>query len=123
MSISVPVGEPRHLSTSADFFRTLKSGGYIVLSELATTPKATNPQGLQPLEVFRWLELLSEAMKTMGLNMRVAPSFKEMLIEAGFVDVTETKFEYPWGPWPEDRRMKAIGFWHVGMFPISSLGD
>lgn len=73
--------------------------------------------------VFKWIELVNEAMMKVGLNLRVAPSFKEMLIEAGFVDVTETKIEYPWGPWPEDRRMKAIGYWHVGMSSLSILSD
>jgi hypothetical protein len=47
--------------------------------------------------------------------MRVAPTFKDLLTDAGFVDVVETKFEVPWGTWPEDRRKKAIGLWHLGL--------
>jgi hypothetical protein len=56
------------------------------------------------------------AMKEMGFNLRVASSFKNMLIDAGFEDVVETKLEVPWGAWPKERRRKAIGLWHVGLF-------
>ncbi len=94
--------------------RTLKPGGYVELSELATTPETTNPNCSQPLVVFRWLELFNEAMETRGFTRRIAPTFKDLLTKAGFVDVVETKFEVPWGPWPEDRRLKAIGLWHLG---------
>lgn len=52
----------------------------------------------------------------MGFDMSVAPTFKDMLTNAGFVDVVEEKFEVPWGPWPKDRRLRSIGFWHVGLW-------
>ena len=94
--------------------RTLKPGGYVELSELEVTPKATNRNYPQPFQVIRWLDLYDEAMKSMGFNFRIASAFKNMLIDAGFVDVVETKFEVPWGAWPKDRRRKAIGLWHLG---------
>jgi hypothetical protein len=54
-------------------------------------------------------------MKKMGFNFRIAHSFKQMLADAGFVDIVEEKLEVPWGAWPKDRRRKAIGLWHLGM--------
>lgn len=96
--------------------RTLKPGGYIELSELEVTPTATNPTGLQPVTIYRWLELYDQALKKRGFEFRIATSFKDLLTNAGFVDVVETRFEVPWGPWPEDRRRKAIGFWHLGSY-------
>jgi hypothetical protein len=68
--------------------------------------------------IFRWLDLFNEAMEKRGFQMRVASTFKDLLTNAGFVDVVETKFEVPWGPWPEDRRKKAIGLWHIGSCSI-----
>lgn len=53
----------------------------------------------------------------MWFNFRVAHAFKNMLTDAGFVDVVETKLEVPWGTWPKDRRRKAIDLWHLGLYP------
>ena len=97
--------------------RTLKPGGYVELSELGATPEGTNQNYPPPFQIFRWLDLYDEAMKKMGFNSRVAHAFKNMLTDAGFVDVVERKFEVPWGAWPKDRRGKAIGLWHLGLCP------
>lgn len=50
----------------------------------------------------------------MGYDMLIARKFKQMMLDAGFVDVTEEIFEVPWGGWPKDTRLKAIGVWHLG---------
>jgi hypothetical protein len=55
-------------------------------------------------------------MKKMGFNFRIAHSFKQMLADAGFVDIVEERLEVPWGAWPKDRRRKAIGLWHLGLY-------
>jgi hypothetical protein len=89
------------------------------MCELAANPAVTNPDSPDPVLTFRWLNLLNEAMLSMGLQLRVAPTLKDLLRDAGFVDIVETKFEVPWGAWPEDRRQKAIGFWHMGMCIIN----
>jgi hypothetical protein len=94
---------------------SLKPGGYVELSELATLPEPTNPDYPRPVHLYRWLEALSEASRRMGFSMRVAPTFKELVINAGFEDVVETKFEVPWGTWPESERQKTAGFWHLGL--------
>jgi hypothetical protein len=62
-------------------------------------------------------------MKKMGFNFRIAHSFENMLVEAGFVDVVVTKFEVPWGAWSKDRRKKAIGLWHLGLCSRSCAPD
>jgi ubiquinone/menaquinone biosynthesis C-methylase UbiE len=106
----------------AQVYRTLKPGGYIELSELATLPTSTNPNYPSPVTIYRWLDLLAEASTRMGFTMRIAPTFKELLTNAGFVDVVETKFDVPWGTWPEDKRMKAVGFWHLGLCFVKEHG-
>jgi ubiquinone/menaquinone biosynthesis C-methylase UbiE len=104
----------------AQAYRTLKPGGYVELSELGATPEATNPDYPQPVVIFQWLELLRDALAKMGMHLRIAHTFKDMVIEAGFIDVVETKFEVPWGTWPKDRKAKTIGFWHLGKSSTSS---
>jgi ubiquinone/menaquinone biosynthesis C-methylase UbiE len=95
-------------------FRTLRPGGYIELSELALNPQSYDSQFPPNSQVLYWIELLMQAADKMGYNMRIARSFKTLLLEAGFEDVTEEIFEVPWGGWPKDKRLKAIGTWHLG---------
>lgn len=97
-------------------FRTLKPGGYVELTELDVNPQATNLEALQPTQLLTWLNLAGQAMARRGFTMRIAQMFKDMLIDAGFVDVVETKFDVPWGTWPRDRMQKTIGFWHLEQF-------
>lgn len=85
------------------------------MCELAANPQVTNPDCLLPVQTFRWLDLLNEAMLKKGLQLRVAPTLKDLLKDAGFVDIVETKFEIPWGAWPDDKTKKAVGFWHLGL--------
>jgi hypothetical protein len=85
------------------------------MCELGANPKATNPDCLHPVQTFIWLDLLDEAMRKAGLQLKVAPTLKDLLKDAGFVDVVETKFEIPWGAWPDEKKKKAIGFWHLGL--------
>ncbi|KAH9211064.1 TAM domain methyltransferase, partial [Leptodontidium sp. 2 PMI_412] len=91
----------------------LKPGGYVELSELGVTLEATNQNYPLPFQIFRWFDLYDEAIKKMWFNFRVAHAFKNMLTDAGFVDVVETKLAVPWGTWPKDRRRKAIDLWHL----------
>jgi hypothetical protein len=83
--------------------------------ELAANPQVMSPDSPPPVQTFRWLDLLNEAMLNAGFHLRVAPTLKGLLKDAGFVDIVETKFEIPWGAWPDDKKLKAIGFWHLGL--------
>ena len=58
--------------------------------------------------------MLRHSARKMGFDMQIARKFKGLLIEAGFVDVTEEIFTVPWGGWPRDSRLKTIGVWHIG---------
>ncbi|KAH8812898.1 methyltransferase family protein [Xylogone sp. PMI_703] len=94
-------------------YKTLRPGGYVELSELGVKPQAMNPDYPPPFQVFRWLDLYDEAMAKMGFSFRIAHQFKDMLAEAGFVDIVETRLPVPWGSWHSDKKLKAIGLWHI----------
>ena len=96
--------------------RTLKSGGHIELGELDFHPVSYDHHFPPNSQVHLWIDLLSAASARMGFNMFIARKFKSLLLDAGFVDVTEEIFEIPWGGWPKDHRLKTIGVWHMGTF-------
>ncbi|KAI9796416.1 MAG: hypothetical protein M1833_006188 [Piccolia ochrophora] len=90
----------------------LKPGGYIELSELAVDPRSHDNTLPQDSQILLWIRLLREASTRMGYDMTIAQSFKRLVLDAGFEEVTEDIREVPWGGWPKDRRLKTIGIFH-----------
>ena len=66
----------------------------------------TIPQGWY---LTRWAEWQEVAAERLGRPLRIAPKLKQWMIEAGYVDVTESVFKLPLGSWPADRTLKKLG--------------
>lgn len=61
----------------------------------------------------RCSELAVEASQKFGKNVLIAPLIKNMIEEAGFVNVVEKQYKWPLGEWPIDRKLKDIGRWNL----------
>lgn len=61
----------------------------------------------------RLTDLAAEASQKSGKSVIMAPLIKNMLKEAGFVDVVEKRYKWPIGEWPVDRKLKEIGRWNL----------
>lgn len=61
----------------------------------------------------RLTDLAAEASQKSGKNVIMAPLIKNMIKEAGFVDVVEKRYKWPIGEWPVDRKLKEIGRWNL----------
>lgn len=99
----------------AQAYNALKPGGYLELSELALDPGPASPEYAPAPTIAQWFVIQGAAMGRMGVDMRIAARFRSLLLDAGFEAVVERVEDVPWGTWPTNRRLKAIGFWHVGM--------
>ena len=88
-------------------------GGYIEQSE--PLPALISDDGsIPPGDILhRCSELAIEASQKFGKNMRIALLIKNMIKEAGFVDVVEKQYKWPVGEWPVDRKLKDIGRWNM----------
>lgn len=88
-------------------------GGYIEHSE--PVPKLVTDDGsIAPGDVlYHCYELAVEASQKFGKDLAVAPLMKNMIKEAGFVNVVEKQYKWPVGEWPVDRRLKDIGRWNM----------
>ncbi|KAL1982371.1 hypothetical protein VTN96DRAFT_1402 [Rasamsonia emersonii] len=90
-------------------FDHLKPGGYFELdafyaywlSDDDTASKATNSQACS--------KMLREAAEKFGKSFEMVPLWREKMEKVGFVDVRESAFKIPVGPWPKDPKMKEIG--------------
>ncbi|KAL1962671.1 hypothetical protein VTN77DRAFT_9305 [Rasamsonia byssochlamydoides] len=93
----------------SEAFEHLKSGGYFefdgaycrFFSDDDSVDKAEN------LEL--WSVEGRAAGEKFGKSFMNAPLWKEKMEKAGFVDVKESVFKVPIGPWPKDPKMKELG--------------
>ncbi|CCF46107.1 TAM domain methyltransferase [Colletotrichum higginsianum] len=60
---------------------------------------------------YKWNKLLIEATNQIGRPINVPSTFKQMLEDAGFVDVEERVVTWSFNPWPKDPKLRDIGFW------------
>jgi len=59
--------------------------------------------------VFEWNRLLCKAAASVGKPLDEAFRYKKHLIDAGFVNVTETRYKWPMNTWPKDPKYKELG--------------
>ncbi|KAI5238299.1 hypothetical protein E4T43_07546 [Aureobasidium subglaciale] len=109
-------------SMLAQAHHTLRPGGYIELAELDLHPAPAFEGRSGPPLVSEWFAIQSSILGKKGFDMRIASKFKQILLAAGFKDVVEVVRPVPWGTWPSDRRLKAIGFWHVEQLKMGLQG-
>ena len=60
-------------------------------------------------QLFRWRNLLLEAVGKLGKDLRKAKRYKRWMEAAGFVDVTEMRFAWPINSWPRAKYHKILG--------------
>jgi hypothetical protein len=52
-----------------------------------------------------------EASLKLGLPLNSAETVKQVIEDAGYVDVVEVIYKWPMNGWPADKKMKEIGMW------------
>lgn len=94
-------------------YQCTRPGGYVELSELALRPMSATSDRPSAPTITQWFDIQGDMMRAQGIEIAIARRFKQMLMDAGFEDVKEEIREMPWGTWPADPKLKAIGFWHL----------
>ena len=99
---------------SAFFKRSLdsiKPGGYLEMQDIDFTFKSDDGTAPPESALVRWSDLLIEAFGKFGRPCNLAPKYKELMEEAGFVDVKEVVYKWPINDWAKDPMFKEIGAW------------
>ena len=52
-----------------------------------------------------------EAFDKVGRSATIVNTYKQLMEEAGFVDVVEVVHKWPTNPWPKDPEYKELGAW------------
>ena len=73
-------------------------------------------------QLVHFLDKISSTAALVGLNLRVAPKFEDLLREAGFKNIDLEVRKLPMGTWAKDNRLKIAGRYHRAQFLEGSSG-
>jgi SAM-dependent methyltransferase len=97
-----------HLKVLKNIYKNLKPGGWVEYQD--ATPQAASPDGTHAGSATAlMLDLIVAGGRALGRDFLVARRYKDLMKEAGFVDVHETRHYIPVGGWPADPTQKRIG--------------
>lgn len=69
-------------------------------------------------------ESLRQAGEITGISLSDCDKYGDMMLDAGFVNLTSRKDRSPLGPWAKDPHMKEVGqiVMHIGMTGFEAYG-
>ncbi|KAJ3466642.1 hypothetical protein MRS44_004206 [Fusarium solani] len=92
-------------------YDNLTPGGYVELVEIDLQNKSDDGTLKEHHELSRLVRLLDEASTKIGRRFQDNKKNKDILRDTGFVDIVETTFKWPSGPWPREKKYKELGQW------------
>lgn len=99
----------RRVSLCSPVHSHLAPGGYYEQAEVSHVVESTDEN-----DIFHFTsDLANRAFEKFGKRLLIAPFLKQMITDAGFVDVVEVEYQWPIGDWPEDQRLNDIGKWNA----------
>ncbi|GKT75495.1 methyltransferase domain-containing protein [Colletotrichum tofieldiae] len=92
-------------------YDNLTPGGYLELQDADVMPRSDDDLLPKDAAIIEYVNLLKEVSKKLGREYVEVSSLKNMMIEAGFLDVEMRMYKWPHNEWPKDPRYKKLGFW------------
>lgn len=62
---------------------------------------------------YEWSQIFINAGEKMGRTFKIANQSKQLMQDAGFVDIVEKRYKMPVGGWMKDAKWKEIGMWNL----------
>ncbi|KAF4992380.1 hypothetical protein FDECE_13736 [Fusarium decemcellulare] len=93
----------------AQAFKHLNSGGYFEMQGAYTSFLSDDNTAHKAKEVQTWCQMLVEGIEKFGKPIDTAPTWKQKMEDAGFIDVGQEIVKIPIGGWPKDPSRKELG--------------
>jgi ubiquinone/menaquinone biosynthesis C-methylase UbiE len=110
----------------AEAYKALRPGGWLENLEFNITLLSDIPSVRDdPDHIFkRWAQIFFEATDRLGKTLRIGmnSTMRDLITEAGFIDVVEKKYHVPSGGWSSDPRMRVIGQYNLAFLEESLEG-
>ncbi|RDW65126.1 hypothetical protein BP6252_10777 [Coleophoma cylindrospora] len=94
-------------------YNCTKPGGYIESMEMDIQFLSDDGTVKEGDVMYDWSTLFIESGEQIGQTFKIPRIAKSLIEAAGFVDVVETKYKLPVGPWMEDPKWKDLGRWNL----------
>ncbi|KAM6524610.1 hypothetical protein FALCPG4_010219 [Fusarium falciforme] len=92
-------------------FDNLNPGGWIECQDITFPAECDDGTLKKGSYIDQWSSLMIEATNVFGRGAQSAKKYKQQMIDAGFVNVTEVIYRWPTNRWPADPYYKELGFW------------
>ena len=102
-----------HMLIYLDAYSALEPGGYLELQDIYSPFGCDGGSMTEDTQIYRLGQLCLEASVALGRPLNVAPTYKDLMRKAGFVEIVERKLKWPIGGWPKDKHFKELGHWHT----------
>ncbi len=97
----------------ANSARHLKPGtGWIEHVEIDMEPRCDDYTLSQDSMLVKWYRWLADATHRVSRPIAYEHRTRQMLQQAGFIDIQETVIRVPYNSWPNDPHQKDIGRWY-----------
>ncbi|CAI4220169.1 unnamed protein product [Parascedosporium putredinis] len=100
----------------AQAYRHTAPGGYVELMDAIYPVESDDGTLTEDSAVYRWNKLLTEAAAKANRRLDEGRNHRQNLIDAGFQNVTETRYKWPINTWPKDPKFKDLGAWTLENF-------
>ncbi|CCX06764.1 S-adenosyl-L-methionine-dependent methyltransferase [Pyronema domesticum] len=98
-------------------FQHLKPGaGWFEYVDIDFAMRSDDGSLLESSALYQWQRYLVEASSAAGKSLAYRRDTRQLLHNAGFVDIEEIVLKIPINPWPTEPNMKTLGLWYsLGM--------
>ncbi|KAF4991902.1 hypothetical protein FDECE_13868 [Fusarium decemcellulare] len=92
-------------------FDSLSPGGWLECQDITFPAECDDDTLKKDSYIDQWSSYMIEATNIFGRSAQSAKKYKQQMIDAGFVNVTEVIYKWPTNRWPADPYYKELGFW------------
>ncbi|KAF9871019.1 methyltransferase domain-containing protein [Colletotrichum karsti] len=92
-------------------YNNLEPGGYFEIHDTIHPVLSDDGTVKDDDPISQWSRYIVEACDKMGRPVTIGRQLSQLLEEAGFEGITETKFKAPMSSWPKDPKWKEVGSW------------
>ena len=116
----VPMVEQKRLFRQS--FENLKPGGWFEIQEL-TLPSYCYDSSLYGTALWKWSGQMTCASYILERPVDNWTHYSQWMVEAGFINVKEFRYNVPTNEWPKDRKLKKLGNWQLLNLQMGLQGD
>ncbi|OAA57144.1 Methyltransferase type 11 [Akanthomyces lecanii RCEF 1005] len=95
----------------AQSYDNLRSGGWLELQDIVLQPQCADGTLKEDSFIKKWADEMLTATANINRYADSGLFYKQQMIDAGFVNVTEVVYKWPTNTWPKNEPYRELGFW------------